>query len=326
MAKKQTRAQPRAQQPPKKIASTRLPQYADVVRAYLDWGSSHGGRSGSGWAEHVRAQRQNQLAFWQERLGLQLMTDLSEKTDAIRLVRQELMDKYNLSRKTADEYRSALVSFTKWAHDHGYIAANPIRRIEPLSKRPGARIRKFTRQELRRLLATTDSDAGEDINRRLIYLTAAYAGLMVHELRALEKHDLDAERGTLMLREGEQVIPLWLADELQAYAETDHAGRLYSEKANKNLYDRLLYLPGRPQDMIYRDMADVGIPRRTNEGMANMRSLRATYLAMLDKLHLKRAVRNHLARVRTGLDPDAEPPSYEELSHAVDRLGGPPEY
>lgn len=130
-----------------------------------------------------------------------------------------------LGPKTLNEYLNAMNTLLNWMERQGRIEANPLRKIERVDVRgKQQRRRAFTDDEFNRLLSV----AGE---RRLLYLTAAYTGLRLGELRQLVWDDLklDHERPHIMARASttknrkESLIPLHpqlLAEMKAAKSET----------------------------------------------------------------------------------------------------------
>jgi hypothetical protein len=89
-----------------------------------------------------------------------------------------------LSPKTLNEYLNAASVLLNWMKRQGRIAENPLLTIQPSDTRGRTeRKRAFSEEEFERLLRVARQ-------HRLIYLTAAYTGLRLGELRQLVWGDL----------------------------------------------------------------------------------------------------------------------------------------
>ena len=100
--------------------------------------------------------------------------------------------------KTLNDYLDAVSAFLNWMERQGRIAANPLTNVPPVDKRgkQGKR-RAFSNEEFDRLLAVSGP-------HRLLYLTAAYTGLRLGELRQLVWGDLilGSDRPHMVVRAG----------------------------------------------------------------------------------------------------------------------------
>jgi integrase len=125
-----------------------------------------------------------------------------------------------LSPKTLNEYLNAASVLLNWMKRQGRIAENPLLTIQPSDTRGRTeRKRAFSEEELERLLRVARQ-------HRLIYLTAAYTGLRLGELRQLVWGDLKlgdlpahiVVRALTAKNRREAVVPLhpMLLEELKA--------------------------------------------------------------------------------------------------------------
>ncbi|GHB93262.1 hypothetical protein GCM10007047_05730 [Cerasicoccus arenae] len=102
----------------------------------------------------------------------------------------------DLKPKTLNDYLSAAHSLMNWLKDQGRITDNPLDTIKKVDTRgKQAKRRAFTDDELQKLLAIAGSN-------RLLYLTAAYTGLRLGELRQVLRADVvfDRERPHIKAR------------------------------------------------------------------------------------------------------------------------------
>jgi integrase len=90
-----------------------------------------------------------------------------------------------MSPKTMNDYLNSINALLNWMEKQGRIASNPLKNITKVNIRGRQQQRRaFTDEEFYRLLAVADK-------QRLLYLTAAYTGLRLGELRQLVWGDLN---------------------------------------------------------------------------------------------------------------------------------------
>jgi hypothetical protein len=154
-------------EPPKK--SDRKLLFDDIAREYMAWGASQGGRKGRPWEKtHVRMRR-TFLAWWKERLGLELLSDLK---GSLARIEKALRDIQTAGRagKTLQKYAASLGAFCNWCVSRGYLEQNPLKGMARFDTRPKTRRRAVTVEEVHRLLASCSS------KRRAAYEVALVSG------------------------------------------------------------------------------------------------------------------------------------------------------
>ncbi len=156
-------------------------------------------------ARHIKVKR-GHLDRLIDDLSAERLIDLEPNAVSIHL---QGLKADGLSARTINASRAAVAAFVNWCLKSGRIAENPLRIIPKLDERKDRRRvrRAMSDDELIRLL-----DAAGP--RRLVYLTAAMAGLRRGELRMINWGDIDLADGYLRVRIGvgkasrEDVIPL----------------------------------------------------------------------------------------------------------------------
>jgi hypothetical protein len=82
----------------------------DVLNEYLAWGESHGGRGGRAWGVTHARMRRAHLAWWKERLAVDLVTDLVGALPRVERALREIGAK-GRSGKTVANRAEALAAF-----------------------------------------------------------------------------------------------------------------------------------------------------------------------------------------------------------------------
>ena len=105
------------------------------------------------------------------------------------------------SRSTVHLYAQQLRAFFRFAEDQGWCKQGLADGIMPPRRHPGAPIPKgLNRDEVIRLLATTEGDRPFDIRARAILMLLITYGLRAGEVSSLRLDDLDWEQETLRVR------------------------------------------------------------------------------------------------------------------------------
>lgn len=194
------------------------------------------------------------------------------------------------SPKTLNEYLNAFSSFLNWMVRQGRIANNPLVVVEKVDVR-GRQLqrRAFTDEELQRLLSVAGS-------RRLLYLTAAYTGLRLGELKQLHWSDLvqHGERVVLHVRASttknrkDALLPL--VPKLQAELEKARAGH---EKPTGLVFR----IPAHPHRIFRRDLETAGIRRFDDLGRkVDFHALRHTFATNLARAGVSQRLAQELMR------------------------------
>lgn len=107
---------------------------------------------------------------------------------------------------------SNLREFFRWAVRRGYIVYNPAADLE--LPRPEQRLPKYilTAEEVEKILVSIDTNTPEGVRDRAIIETLYSTGMRRKELSGLNIFDIDADRGTVMVRRGkgkkDRLIPI----------------------------------------------------------------------------------------------------------------------
>ena len=244
--------------------------YEDVLEEYLAWGEAQGGRKGRPWAARHLESRKHHLPWWQERLGVE---DVSDLMGMLARVERVLRDLRNNGRtgKTINLYAESLKAFCDWCVNRGCLEENPLKCLQRFDATPATQRRALTPEEIQRLLAAVPA------GRRRLYGAACTTGLRAGELRALRVKHLDIERGCLLLeaewtknRKSEmQPLPTALLEELE------HAAQ------GRAAQDPLLDVPASLSYWFNKDLEKAGIPRWTEEGKVDFHALRGTYATLV---------------------------------------------
>ena len=181
-----------------------------------------------------------------------------------------------LGPKTLNEYLNALNAMLNWMDRNGRILANPLRKLTKVDTRGRQQLRRaFTDTELERLITVNP-------NRRLLYLTAAFTGLRIGELRQLVWSDVKLAEGLPRIvarasttkNRREAVIPLHpkLVEEFRervGTAEVSPVAQVFPECSNSDRFIR-------------REMQKAGIPVLDESGRKlDFHSLRYTFATRL---------------------------------------------
>lgn len=117
-----------------------------------------------------------------------------------------------LGRSTQNGYLGSVLSFFRWLKKHGHLLSNPAAEIErPRVERTLPR-RILSAKDVERVLHEIDVEDPLGLRDRAILETFYSTGIRRAELLKLRLYDLDAERGTLMIRLGkgkkDRVVPI----------------------------------------------------------------------------------------------------------------------
>jgi integrase len=244
---------------------------SEVVREYLAWGNSQGGRGGRPWAKKHSAYKAKYLSIWQDRLDIETLGDLDGTLPKVEAVLQEYQNLGHAGNSLTN-YAGALKSFCLWCERRGYLDSDPLKGLERFDTTPRKIYRALTLQEMQGLLAVIPED------RQLLYSLAASTGLRAGELRALRVSDLNPDFKALNLRAettknrkpGLQPLSAWLLERLQEVVK------------GKAPDAPLLPVPVNTTDRFYKDLRLAGIPRfKPGEGIATFHSLRVSFATML---------------------------------------------
>jgi integrase len=242
----------------------------EVVDEYLAWGAAQGGRGGRPWGTTHQRMRKTHLAWWQEQLGCELLSDLGGELGSVERALREL-EAAGKSGKTLQNYSEAIAAFCDWAVERQYLDKDPLNKLKSFDTTPNVRRRAMTPAEIRLLLEHCSP------KRRLCYEAAFATGLRAGELRSLKVSNLDVVRGGLTLeaawtksrRAGFQPLPAWLVEGLVASAK------------GKSAEDPLLYVPTHTARDLEEDLKVAGIPKATDEGKADFHSCRVAYVTFV---------------------------------------------
>ena len=284
----------------------------EVVDEYLAWGRAQGGRGGRPWGATHQRMRKTHLAWWRERLGCELLSDLDGALGDVERALREL-EAAGKSGKTLQNYAEAISAFCDWAVERQYLDKDPLDRLKGFDTTPNVRRRAMTPTEIHLLLEHCSP------KRRLCYEAAFATGLRAGELRSLRVSNLDAARGGLRLdaawtksrRAGFQPLPAWLVESL-------------AESANgKNAEDPLLYVPTHTARDLEEDLNVAGIPKATDEGKADFHSCRVAYVTFVLEAGASVSEAQTLARHATaGLTLNTYARTRNErLSHVAELVG-----
>ena len=198
---------------------------------------------------------------------------IPSRVDALTLA---LSDK-GFANKTINDYLSALKEFCQWGITSGRWTNNPLSQVKLLNAEVDIRRqrRPLTTNELNRLLSTCPSE-----ERRIRYMTAAYSGLRLNELKTLKWANLDLEANlptvTIEAKNSKakriDTIPLndQLAEELQNWRHLNKESEF------------VFRIPRHYMKFYRRDLQTAGIREIDEQGrIVDFHSLRHTYATML---------------------------------------------
>jgi len=192
--------------------------------------------------------------------------------------------------KTLNEYLNALNTLFNWMVKQERIAYNPVANVERVDLRgKQQRRRAFTDDEFERLLQVAPA-------QRPLYLTAAYTGLRLNELRQLIWADihLDHERPHIIARAGttknrkEAMLPLHsqLAEELRKI-----------KPENASLGERVFNILTQPDKQFKRNLERAGIePIDALDRKIDFHALRYTFATKLAKEGVAQRMAQELMR------------------------------
>ncbi len=204
--------------------------FTEVTDEYVAWGESQGGLGGRPWSqEHVK-KRRTLLAWWQETLSLETLSDIEGILPRVEKALRDLQNKGRAG-KTLANYAEAVTAFCDWCVKRGYLESDPLKSLGRFDTTPLTRRRALTADEMVRLLDVCAP------YRKLLFETAFMSGLRSGELRRLTIHHLDRERSGLILdaewtknREADlQPIPASLTERLYEFARSGEPARLYEK-------------------------------------------------------------------------------------------------
>ena len=292
--------------------SDRARQFGEMIKEYLAWGGAQGGRGGRPWGLTHQRMRKTHLAWWQERLGCQLLSELQGALGTVERALREL-EAAGKSGKTLQNYSEAIAAFCDWAVEREYLDKDPLDKLKSFDTTPSVRRRAMTPAEIRLLLERCAP------RRRLCYEAAFTTGLRAGELRSLKVLNLDVGRGGLILdaawtksrRAGFQPLPAWLVESLAESAK------------GKNPEDTLLYVPTHTARDLEEDLKVAGIPKVTDEGKADFHSSRVAYVTFVLEAGASVSEAQTLARHATaGLTLNTYARTRNErLSHVAELVG-----
>lgn len=240
----------------------------DIIQKYFDWGTTQGGRGGYPWTPKYVALKKIYLEYWIKHLHAAVLDDLREIDDGIYSAISDLHSA-SLSPRTVCSYVAGLRAFLLWLVSRGYLAKNPMPRIQKIDSSPRVNRRALTDDEIQRLLAHCAPQF------KFMVQIALASGLREKEIRSLKVKNLDTKLGGLWLeatwtknrKPGYQPIPRWLADSLREQA------------AGKDPEDPLIDWPkDHAWDFFSRAIKKAGIPKWTPEGKIDFHALRVTYI------------------------------------------------
>ncbi len=205
------------------------------LEAFLVWGRS------TGISKETHRRRRSALRrfiAWCEERDIQQPQDISRPIleryqRHLYLYRQA--DGKPLSWGTQNVMLTPLKTWFRWLARENHIQANPASELV-IPKKPRSLPKSILSvEEIRRVLALPDIETDEGIRDRAILETLYSTGIRRAELAALDVFDVDAGRGTLLIREGkgrkDRVVPIgdsalrWIEHYRRTVREDQVAGR-----------------------------------------------------------------------------------------------------
>jgi integrase len=250
--------------PPKESEIPRA--FEEVVAEYLAWGESQGGRGGRPWSGTHLEPRQRHLAFWQKRLSLIYLSDLTGILPKVEAALREMQNKGRAG-KTLQNYAEALAALCDWAIKRHYLESDPLKDLQKFDTTPETTRRALTADEVNRFLAAARPE------RRLLFEIALATGLRANELRSLCVKHLDANANGLRLESG------WTKGRKATFQplHPTFVGKLVESTKNLDASAPLLFVPKMTAKVVYRTLEVAGIPKVTAEGKVDFHALRTAY-------------------------------------------------
>ena len=326
-------------QAPSSAARYSKKPFREVADEYLAWGNSQGGRGGRPWGRTHAKERMNKLLWWENRLHLKVMNDLSgilpSVESALREIRQTGFNGKGteLAGKTLVNYADCLRCFCNWAKQRGYLEIDPLTEMQSFNAEPITQRRALTLEEIQKVLEVAPS------HRKLLYQIAFTSGLRAGELRSLTPRNIDLDRSALILdpswtknrRPGVQPIPAWLAADLYECGRSGEARRLYEARYRRSdarmndvPVDPLLFVPTHAARELQKDLETAGVAVFIpGEGKVDFHSWRVTYVTFIMDAGATVKEGQTLARHLTpGLTMNLYAKTRNErLSSLVDKIG-----
>ncbi len=195
----------------------------------------------------------------------------------------------NTAAKTLNDYLDAVNGLANWCMKTGRATANPFVTVSKVEVRGKQQERRaLTDDELGRLVEAAPQ-------RRLLYLTAAYTGLRVNEIRQLKVPDahLSSETAYFEVRSSttknkrKAIVPI-------------HSGLLQELRdllAGKGQDEPIFELPKRPNETINWDFKRAGIPKVDTLGRkVDFHALRNTFATKLARSGVSQRLAQELMR------------------------------
>ena len=257
-------------------------EFQATVNAYLAWGNSQGGRGGRPWAVKHAKNRAADLAWWQERLGLSLLSDLVDVLPRMEHALRELTVTKHTKQGTIEapasgKYKNnvadALCAFCDWSVSRGYLATDPLQSFAPYDGTPKTLRRTVTADVIGKLLKACLPA------NRLLYTVAINSGLRVNELAHLKVKHVAIPQGGLWLeaewtksrKPGFQYLPFWLMEEIANSVNSDPETMIFhglSHAVRK----------------LDADLKRAGIPKHLpGKGKLDFHSLRGAFSSLIDQ-------------------------------------------
>ena len=89
-----------------------------IIKEYLAWGESHGGRGGRPWSLGHAKHCGSRLKWWKEELGLETLADLNDVLPRVEKALQGLQAEGRTG-KTLHYYAEGLKALCNWCVQHG---------------------------------------------------------------------------------------------------------------------------------------------------------------------------------------------------------------
>jgi hypothetical protein len=140
--------------------------WSDVLKEYLAWGESQGGRGGRPWGEHHARLRRARLTWWGEQLGLSILADLEGVLPRVEKALRNLQDEGRAG-KTLQNYAEAIGAFCDWCVQRGYLNSDPLKGMVPFDTTPKTTRRAMTPEEIIELLHVAPQTAAYCMKRLL---------------------------------------------------------------------------------------------------------------------------------------------------------------